>query len=621
MTLFREMKAAYRVAWSYAAPFTLVHLALRLLSAAVIVPASGLVLAAALAIDGQTAMTDQDIARFLLTPAGFAGTLAIIGLSIIASVLDLTVMTSTLRRGEHRATAALISGMSLVLTRFTALFSLGVRLALRVLLLAAPFGLAAACIAWLMLSDYDINYYLTNQPPAFLIAVGLMGVLAMAFAAVLLAQLAHWAVALHFLLFHRAAPKRAFALSAAGLRGQQWGVISRVLAWVLIRMLLATLVATLGGLLIAGTQELFELHLRIIVASTLVILAAWWLADAVVSALANGALAVLLDGLYQRVGGELAVAAEPDANLSPKGRMVLLLLLLLFVIATSLMLGGIDFAGDRLERVGTERSVEIIAHRGAASARPENTLAAVETAFEHEADWVEIDVQETADGEVVVAHDSDFMKQAGVNLKVWNATLDDLAKIDIGSWFDPAYAAERPPTLRQVLLAAKDRGRVLIELKYYGHDVQLEQRVAHIVDDTGMNDQVAAMSLKRPGLEKMQALRPSWPHGILAATAIGNLPLVQSDFLALNTGQITLALIRKAQAQGKKVYAWTVDEPVTMVRLISMGIDGLITNKPALARTVMTTRNELSTLERLVLWLTDQFDLDRLELSADVRDA
>jgi glycerophosphoryl diester phosphodiesterase len=618
MKLFLEIKAAFQVAWSYAAPFTLVHLALRLLSAAAIVPASGLVLAAALAIEGQTAITDQDIALFLLTPAGFAGALAIIGLSIIASVLDLTVMTNTLRRGEHGAITALISGVSLVLARFPALFSLGVRLAVRVLLLAAPFGLAAAGIAWATLRDYDINYYLTYQPPAFLIAVSLIGLLALALAAVLLTQLARWAVALHFLLFQRAEPKRAFALSAAGLRQQQWGVIGRLLAWVLVRILLATLVATAGSLLIAGTQELFELHLRIIVASTLIILAAWWLADAVVSALANGALAVVLDGLYQRVGGEPAQAAEPDANPSRLGRKALLLG---FVIAAGLVLGGIDFADDRLERVGTERRVAIIAHRGAAGARPENTLAAVEKALEDRADWVEIDVQETADGAVIVAHDSDFMKQAGVNLKVWNATQADLARIDIGSWFDPAYAAERPPTLRQVLLAAKDRSRVLIELKYYGHDEQLEQRVARIVDEAGMSEQVAVMSLKRPGVEKMQALRPDWPQGILAATAIGNLAAVQADFIALNTGQITLPLIRKAQAQGKKVYAWTVDEPVTMVRLISMGIDGLITDEPALARAVMQTRNELSTLERLVLWLTDQFDIDGFERSADASDA
>ena len=619
MTLFREINAAYRVAWSYAAPFTLIHLALRLLSAAVIVPASGLVLAAALAMNGQTAMTDQDIAVFLLTPAGFTGILAIIGLSIIASLLDLTVMTSTLRRGEHRATAALISGLSLVLGRFTALFRLGVRLALRVLMIAAPFIIAAAGVAWMTLSDYDINYYLTYQPPTFLIAAGIIGALALALAAVLLSQLARWAVALNFLLFQRADPKRAFALSAAGLRGQRWGVISRLLAWALVRFLLATMAATVGGLLIAGAQELFELNLRLVAICTLIVLAVWWLADAVVSALANGALAVLLDGLYQRVGGEPAVVAVPDDSNQVRARMPPILLL--FVIAVSLVLGGIAFAGDRLERVGIQRSVEIIAHRGAAGARPENTHASVEKALEDQADWVEIDVQETADGEVVVAHDSDFMKQAGVKLKVWNATQADLAKIDIGSWFDPAYASERPPTLRQILLSAKDRSGVLIELKYYGHDVQLEQRVARIVDATGMNDQVASMSLKRRGVEKMQQLRPDWPHGILAATAIGNLAAVKADFLALNTGQITVALIRQAHAQGKQVYAWTVDEPVTMVRLISMGIDGLITNEPALARTVMETRNELSTLERLVLWLTDQFDLDRLELSADVSDA
>jgi glycerophosphoryl diester phosphodiesterase len=619
MTLFHEINAAYREALRYAAPFTLVHLALRLLTAAVILPASGLVLAAALAMNGQTAMTDQDIARFLLTPAGFAGVLAIIGLSIIASALDLTVMTNTLRRGEHRAIAALTSGLSLVLARFTALFRLGVRLALRLFLVATPFGVAAAGIAWVMLRDYDINYYLTDQPPAFLVAAGLIGALAVVMAAVLIAQLARWAVALHFLLFQRVAPKDAFALSAEGLHGQQWHLIRQVLAWLLVRLLLASLIATLGGLLIAGTQELFERHLQLIVISTLAILAAWWLADAMVSALANGALAVLLLERYQRVAGEPAAMAIRDD--SPATQVRAGWVLILFASAVTLVLGGIDFTGDRLERVGIEREVEIIAHRGAAGTRPENTLAAVEKALEDQADWVEIDVQETADGEVVVAHDSDFMKQAGVKLKVWNATLADLAEIDIGSWFDPAYAAERPPTLRQVLLAAKDRGRVLIELKYYGHDVELEQRVAGIVDDTAMNDQVAAMSLKRPGVAKMQQLRPDWPHGILAATAIGKLAAVKADFLALNTGQITVALVRQAQAQGKKVYAWTVDEPVTMVRLISMGIDGLITNEPALARAVMQARNELSTLERLVLWLTDQFDLDRLERAGDLRDA
>jgi len=93
-----------------------------------------------------------------------------------------------------------------------------------------------------------------------------------------------------------------------------------------------------------------------------------------------------------------------------------------------------------LERIDADSDVAIIGHRGAAGSRPENTMAAVERAIADGADWVEVDVQETADGEVVVVHDSDFMKAAGISLKDWDATLQNLAGIDIGSRFDAVYA-------------------------------------------------------------------------------------------------------------------------------------------------------------------------------------
>jgi glycerophosphoryl diester phosphodiesterase len=213
------------------------------------------------------------------------------------------------------------------------------------------------------------------------------------------------------------------------------------------------------------------------------------------------------------------------------------------------------------------------------------------------------------------------MKLGGVDLKTWNATRDDIARIDIGSWYDPYYADERTPTLEGVLQAVKGRGRVIIELKYYGHDVKLEQRVADIVEEAGMADDVAIMSLKFRGIEKMRALRPDWRYGVLAAKAIGNLSILTADFLAVNTGQVSLRFVRRAHSQGKQVYAWTVDDPVTMSRMISMGVDGLITNEPALARRVMETRNELSAAERLALWLSDRLDVGTFKLVADESDA
>ena len=129
---------------------------------------------------------------------------------------------------------------------------------------------------------------------------------------------------------------------------------------------------------------------------------------------------------------------------------------------------------------------EVIGHRGAAALRPENTMAAVLKAIEDGADWVEIDVQETADDVVIVAHDSDFMKLAGVNLKVWDATMEDVARdrhrqlvragISPRNARRPCARCWRPP---------RGKSKVLIELKYYGHDVDLENRVANLVEETG----------------------------------------------------------------------------------------------------------------------------------------
>jgi glycerophosphoryl diester phosphodiesterase len=187
--------------------------------------------------------------------------------------------------------------------------------------------------------------------------------------------------------------------------------------------------------------------------------------------------------------------------------------------------------------------------------------------------------------------------------------MPDLAEIDIGTWFSPEYASERTPTLRAVLEDAKGKAGVLIELKYYNRDERLEERVIRIVEATGMTGSIAVMSLKYPAVQKMKALRPHWRVGLLAATAIGDLTQLEADFLAVNTGIATSDLIRRARKAGRDVYVWTVNDPISMWRMISRGAVGLITDEPALARDVLSERAKLSTPERLLLLAADLFDL------------
>jgi glycerophosphoryl diester phosphodiesterase len=332
-----------------------------------------------------------------------------------------------------------------------------------------------------------------------------------------------------------------------------------------------------------------------------VLMALWALADMIAAALAQGALAEILNRRFGE-GREVLDASAPAARLlSPK---------LLLAATAALLVLGLALGALLIEKLEmAQDDAVIIAHRGAAGSRPENTMASVRKALEDGADWVEIDVQESADGEVIVIHDSDFMKLAGVDIKVWDATREDLQRIDIGSWFDPAYASERTPLLREVLEVVRGRAKLLIELKYYGHDIALEEKTVAIVEEAGMSDQVATMSLKYPAVQKMLALRPVWPSGVLAATAVGDLTRLEGDFIAINAGQAGHGLAAAARKAGKELYLWTVNDPLQMSSAFSMGVSGIITDEPALAREVLAVRAGLSLPERLLLLLAERLGL------------
>jgi glycerophosphoryl diester phosphodiesterase len=247
--------------------------------------------------------------------------------------------------------------------------------------------------------------------------------------------------------------------------------------------------------------------------------------------------------------------------------------------------------------------VLVLAHRGASLSAPENTLAAFRQAIEDEADFVELDVQESLDGVVLVAHDADLMKVAASPTKIWQQTFAELRSIDIGSHKGPQFSSERVPTLAEALAACKGRTKVMIELKTYGHNQRLEQRVVEIVEAAGMEKACAYMSLDHDMARRMKRLRPSWRVGMLIAKALGDPTTLDTDFLAVEARMATPRFVRRAHRAGKDVYVWTVNDPAWMLTALSRGVDGLITDNPALARKVVERRAKLSDAQRLAVAL------------------
>ncbi|WP_170469095.1 glycerophosphodiester phosphodiesterase family protein [Ruegeria arenilitoris] len=600
MTHFSAVSTAYKGAWARRRVFVPIYFVVRLLLVALIAPGVAIIVNLAVRLSNQTALTDQAIAAFILSPAGFIAAVAVLSLFLLAEVFVFSVMAGSLRMGESDPWRAGSSAIGLILSRLPALFGFAVRFVLRVLVLIVPFAAVSALIAWWTLTEFDINYYLTFQPPSFWLAVVMIGAVVLVMAWVLIRRLSAWALSLHLVLFEGVHPGHAFNVSANRMEGKRGRLKIELAVWLGMRLVIAALIAWVSGLLFALVPLQGAANLRLALIYSLGVAGIWSLAGLVLAATALGALAVLLDGFF-----EIETSEPPHPE---PGSLRVPLLAAVGAAAVAVFI-GLWFGQYLLERVQAPDRAEVIGHRGAAALRPENTMASVMKAIEDGADWVEIDVQESADDVVIVAHDSDFMKLAGVDLKVWDATMEDIAQIDIGSWFGPEYAEERTPTLREVLEAAKGKAKVIIELKYYGHDVDLENRVAAIVEELGMQDDIATMSLKYPAVQKMKSIRPEWRAGVLAATAVGDLSGLEGDFVAVNAAIATPGLVNSVHAAGKDIYVWTVNDPLQMSAMASMGVDGLITDRPAMANEVLRVRAEMGPGERLMLWLATTFGM------------
>ena len=611
--MFQSIVQSYRYALRLWAPLLASHVFVRLVATAVLLPLIGLVLAFTLSFSDQSALTDQDIARFLFTPVGAIGAVIVGATIIIAAVVDVAFMTAVIRSEQGTIARSLRVAAGFLVSALPRLFAFAVGLLIRVLLILLPFLAVVGVAASLLLTEFDINYYLANRPPAFLWVLAIGGVSAAALVLVLLERFSGWAVALHLALFDNLRPTQAFSTSRQKMKGHRLVFLREILFWALIRIVLASIVLGIMGFLIAEVPQLFDGNMRVFFTVMAVLIALWIFANGFVNAVSNGALSDILNDEFRRT-----LAARPAAvELKSRQPDVVVKSIPLVIAVVSVV--AVFFGTLAINRVGGVEKVEVIGHRGAAASRPENTMAAVEKAIEDGADWVEIDVQETADGEIIVVHDSDFMKSSSVPTKVWDVTMEEIAEIDIGSWFDPAYADQRAPLLYDVLRAVKDRSKLIIELKYYGHDVDLENRVIALVEEAGMDEQIATMSLKYPAVQKMLQLRPDWRTGVLAATSVGDLTGLEGDFVAVSAASLTTRLIRRADAAGKDVYVWTVNDVVMMSRMISMGVNGLITDEPALAREVISYYQTLSTAERLLMRVGDLIGF-AFDLTPDVKD-
>ncbi|NYI03375.1 glycerophosphodiester phosphodiesterase [Allostreptomyces psammosilenae] len=229
----------------------------------------------------------------------------------------------------------------------------------------------------------------------------------------------------------------------------------------------------------------------------------------------------------------------------------------------------------------------VIAHRGASSAAPENTIVANEVARRAGADLLEIDVQPSADGVPVVIHDSTVDRTTDGSGAVRKLTAAQIGALDAGSWFAPSFAGEEVPTFEAVLEDLRARGGdLLLEIKG-AHSREEVATLVELIRAYGLTDRVFVQSFEVAALQYTRELAPELPLGLLRSTLDAD-PVAISRQLGLsayNPSDAALAtrpdVVDALHAAGVAVMVWTVDSPARWEALDAAGVDGIITNRPA----------------------------------------
>lgn len=232
------------------------------------------------------------------------------------------------------------------------------------------------------------------------------------------------------------------------------------------------------------------------------------------------------------------------------------------------------------------KAVLNIAHRGASGHAPENTMAAFERCIELGATAIETDVQMTSDGSLVLIHDESLARTAGSPKLVKDVTLEELRRLDAGSWFDPAFRGERVPTLRELLELVKPYSLLLnLELKngvvpYPG----LEEAVVEEIRRFGMSDRVILSSFNHYSLVKCKRLAPEVRTGILYMEGLYEpwdyASRIGAEALHAYHYAVLPEWVAQAAERGIAYHPFTVNEPAEMRRLLAAGVSGIITDYP-----------------------------------------
>lgn len=527
---------------------------------------------------GSAVVETQALVPLLLSPRGLLLLVAGGTLFFLLRWFEHAGLSAILFAAAERQRLSAAEAARLVLTRLPVLAGAALRVTLQAIAALLPLLLSLGAVAAWLLARHDINFYLKARPPEAIAGAAAIAIAAFGSVLLLLRLVGRVRLAVQVALFEPAGPAAALARSAELTRGRRVQVVLLALGLAGLTLLLGAIAALAGTALARPLLQSLAGHARtLLIAFALLVLvrAALGLAATWIASLVDAAVFTRCYRQWRADGQALPSPLAPSRVPHRPRRLVL--------AAAALAALGVALSGLRIaiDALGKPEDVKVFAHRGLAGTAAENSLGAFAAAFAAGADAVETDVQQTRDGALVLVHDADLARVAGVPRRVAEMTLAEVRAIRLpGS--DPRVA-----TLQELLRLADGRGFVLIEPKTYrGSRPGLVSGIVAAVRAEGAENRVLVQSFGLADLAEVARLAPEVPVGFLVAVPTGSVRGLAVDFLSVERMRVSERLIGQARRAGRQLFVWNVGSEAEMRRLVELGVDGLIVDDVAAAAAI-----------------------------------
>lgn len=574
----------------------------KIVAVAILGPLASWIFNRLVSTSGALVIGNEHIVSFFLSPVGSVAFLLSGGLALAIVFAEQAGLIIIASRSEAGLRIKFFQTAWQVTKSPGRLIELAVRQVLTAALYLAPLAVIGGVSFMVLTADHDVNYLLAAKPPSFWIGAAVSALLALGGILIIGVLYIRWIFSVPICMLAGDKPAAAMQKSRDLVSGNFRQIAVVIWGWALLTMAAAGATALLLGVFSELILKRIGENPVIVISTVCVVLALYAFTAAVLTFIGFAVNCLLITRLYIDISsGQGSKLKSPTADeledrlVQPSQRKLVwgiaALALTITLISSYFIINDIDF----------DHRVAVTAHRGSSRHAPENTLSAVRRAIEDGADFAEIDVQETADGVVVLLHDTDLMRIAGVDKKIWQVTYPEIKSLDAGSWFSKDFKGEHIPTLAETLELARDKIKLNIELKFNGHQKQLVESAVKIIEDHKFGSRCVISSLNFAGLKKVRELNPDLQTGYIVARSIGNKFGADIGFLSLASNMVNADVVAAAGKSKKEVHVWTINSPANMSYFIDLGVDNIITDYPARLVALIKERETYSDVEKLLL--------------------